>query len=249
MNNEEAKFILSAYRPGGQDADDDFFQSALERTAADPALRDWFSDQQIFDQKIASALRQVQVPPALKDQILAGGNLPQPASRPWYQSWSAGLAAAAAILLLFGLGFLNRPEPVPLTRTSLIEHTAQTLEEGVSLGLRANDLTEINAWLADRGTPGPSLLPGRLADLQALGCQVLKLAGHPVSLICLQHNGEVIHLLVMDHRILAEPAGAEEAGVPLVTQGDQWSMAQWSDEHHTYLLAGRMPRERLERFL
>lgn len=251
MNNEEAKYVLNAYRPGGQDAGDEFFQSALERAHDDPALHHWFSDQQEFDLKIASALREVHVPPALKNRILAGGNLPQPASRPWYKSWSAGLAVAAAVVLFLGVGFglLNRTEPAPLTRTDLVEQVGERLEEGVSLGLMADDMNEINAWLADRGTTGPSLLPGRLADLQALGCQVLDLAGRPVSLICLQHNGHIVHLLVMDRRILVEPTDPGEAERPMVTRRNEWAIAQWSDERHAYVLAGRMPRERLEQFL
>jgi len=38
MNNQEAKFILAAYRPGGQDASDPLFAEALEQVRRDP---DW----------------------------------------------------------------------------------------------------------------------------------------------------------------------------------------------------------------
>ena len=42
MNNQEAKFILGAYRPGGRDAVDPMFSEALAQAGRDPELRAWF---------------------------------------------------------------------------------------------------------------------------------------------------------------------------------------------------------------
>jgi hypothetical protein len=38
MDNREAKFVLSAYGPGGQDAGDARFAEALEQVRRDPML-------------------------------------------------------------------------------------------------------------------------------------------------------------------------------------------------------------------
>ena len=38
MNNQEAKFILSSYRPNGADARDALFQEALQQVRQDPAV-------------------------------------------------------------------------------------------------------------------------------------------------------------------------------------------------------------------
>jgi len=44
MDSGEAKFILSAYRPEGQDASDPRFAEALEQVRRDPILQRWFED-------------------------------------------------------------------------------------------------------------------------------------------------------------------------------------------------------------
>jgi hypothetical protein len=49
MNIEEAKLILSAYRPDGQDAGDPQFQEALELTKQNPDLARWFAEAQAWD--------------------------------------------------------------------------------------------------------------------------------------------------------------------------------------------------------
>jgi hypothetical protein len=43
MSIEDAKLILSAYRPGDQDADDPQFREALELTRHDPDLARWIA--------------------------------------------------------------------------------------------------------------------------------------------------------------------------------------------------------------
>ena len=43
MTTQEAKFILSAYRPNGSDASGPAFAEALQAAVGDPALGAWFS--------------------------------------------------------------------------------------------------------------------------------------------------------------------------------------------------------------
>ena len=44
MNNQEAKLILQAYRPGGRDTFDPLFAEALEQARRDPELQKWFAE-------------------------------------------------------------------------------------------------------------------------------------------------------------------------------------------------------------
>jgi thiol-disulfide isomerase/thioredoxin len=72
MNIEEAKLILSAYRPDGQDAGDPQFQEALELMKHDPELDRWFAEAQAWDTRVADKLRQAaSTPPELKSELLA----------------------------------------------------------------------------------------------------------------------------------------------------------------------------------
>ena len=42
MTNQDAKLVLSAYRPNGADARDPFFEQALQQANRDPELTEWF---------------------------------------------------------------------------------------------------------------------------------------------------------------------------------------------------------------
>src|SRR6266487_2814662 len=72
MDNQEAKFILNAYRPGGQDASDPRFAGALEQARRDPILDRWFGESVAFDAAVSQKLRAVEAPADLRENILAG---------------------------------------------------------------------------------------------------------------------------------------------------------------------------------
>lgn len=63
MNNDEAKFILSAYRPSGRDANDARFTEALNQAKQDPALREWLAQSQALDAVVMKKLSGI-VPPS-----------------------------------------------------------------------------------------------------------------------------------------------------------------------------------------
>src|SRR5271168_992124 len=101
MNNQEAKLILQAYRPGGRDASDPLFAEALEQARRDPELQKWFIEEQALDSQIQSKLRPaVAVPRHLKSNLLALRKITRPVPW-WFQPMK--LAAAAAVVLLLGL--------------------------------------------------------------------------------------------------------------------------------------------------
>ena len=76
--NDQAKLLLSAYRPGGADATDPAFAEALAQAGRDPQLRAWLEESQRFDEAIAGKLRSVEVPANLRATILAGAKFSQP---------------------------------------------------------------------------------------------------------------------------------------------------------------------------
>ena len=66
MKNDEAKFILSAYRPDGDDAGDARFAEALAQAEQDPELAPWLQEERRFDSVFCDALGAVPVPPDLR---------------------------------------------------------------------------------------------------------------------------------------------------------------------------------------
>ena len=101
MNNTEAKFILSAYRPDGRDAADETFCAALIQAKTDPALARWFELEQSFDRAMCAKLGEIAPPPGLREAILVGGRVSaDPAvGRAWWRlpGWVA--AAGGAVTL------------------------------------------------------------------------------------------------------------------------------------------------------
>jgi hypothetical protein len=99
ITNERAKFLLSAYRHDGADAQDPIFRDALEQATRDPDLASWFANQRSFDALVCEKLNSVQPPASLKPAILSGiysgaSNRRFPLGR---------LLGVAAVLLLSGI--------------------------------------------------------------------------------------------------------------------------------------------------
>jgi hypothetical protein len=82
MTNQDAKLVLSAYRPDGAD----------ER---DPELTEWFVKERAFDGAIVAKIRTIEPPAGLNSQILAALRairVPRRSVSPWF--------AVAAVLLV-----------------------------------------------------------------------------------------------------------------------------------------------------
>ena len=132
MDNRQAKFILNAYRPGGQDGIDPRFAEALEQARRDPILERWFLDSLAFDAAITEKLRANEVPPDLRENILAGVKVSRPLrwSNPLVQ-W----AIAAAVLVAAIVGSLTLRETAK-PRLAVLS-AKYTIEENVRQTLSA----------------------------------------------------------------------------------------------------------------
>lgn len=232
MDNSTAKEILSAYRPSGIDAQDKNFSDALAQCQNDPAMRDWFSNEQRFDAAAAEALASVTVPHDGKSRLLQTpvfglintpeqGDSPAPKSKslPGFQ-WSFGIAA----LLLLGL--ITVWQIVPRYSSPHLEtetfSIAGLVKDAMPLSYRSDDSAEVLTWLAGRDAPVPEHMPDSLASAAAIGCRVFDVpGGGKISLLCLLSNGEVVHFFVFD-----EEASTLLANAPLNTwwEEDGWNM-------------------------
>src|SRR6266404_463381 len=150
MNNQEAKLILQAYRPGGEDASDPLFAEALEQARRDPELQKWLAEQTSLEARLQARLQTaIPVPRGLKSDLLALRKISRPA--PWWFQ-PVKLAAAAVAMLLLGLGvFFLFPHPqtqLASFRETMARYSAQ--EHG-HIVFESHDLVEIRQWLQGRG--------------------------------------------------------------------------------------------------
>ena len=231
MTNEEAKFILQAYRPSGADVGDTAFQPALEQCANDATLAKWMERQRAFDQAVAAKLRSVEPPAGLRDLILAGAKASRPPVPVWWRQpkW---LMVAASVLLVFGFGFAgllkNRADPANDFPVFAMDYVAG----GFFLSQHNADVAELRNWLSRQNAPLPKDLPVGFAQLRSLGCKTLDYRGKDVSLICFG-EGKEYHLFVV-RREDFPMMPAKSTPQFLVRNGR--TSAAWSDEKNHYVV-------------
>ncbi|MEO7933151.1 MAG: hypothetical protein ABIT76_08335 [Chthoniobacterales bacterium] len=238
MKREEAEFILTAYRPGGEDASDAGFAEALQMAANDPELGQWLAREQEMDRLVCEKLSRVPVPSGLRDRILAGGRV----SRKPVWCRRRGWMALAAALLIFAL--VGGWRMMPVDGRNLPEFAMNYASRGFLLEAHNKDLTQLENWLAARQMPTPEAVPERLAALEKLGCRTVSYHGRPVSIICFEKDGREYHLFVAKKI----EVGSFTAQTSRQTQGN-WSAIAWSDATNDYVLASKIGLPALERLL
>jgi anti-sigma factor RsiW len=247
MHRDEAKYLLSAYRPDGQDAADPQFHDALELLKIDPELARWFAEERALDRALAAKFAAFPVPPQLKHQLLAARKVVRPAA-PWWQRPGWITAAAAALTLLLIVLALSWPST---QRTELADLGAYlgAVAAGRAGGLEMiRDLPAVRQWLGEHGAPADFVLPAGLASLPSLGCRVLEWNGHPVAFVCFElPNQERVHLFVLDRQ--AVPGARSNSAPGVATLRDGIQALWWADTRRVYVLAGRQSGADLRRFL
>ena len=255
MDKEQAKLILQAYRPGGEDADDPFFSEALEQARIDPELAKWFAEQRAFDGAIRAAL-QTRIPPVgLRDSILLAkkiSTLPryQPSRPVWRRPGVMALAASIVVLLAAALLIRPGAEHYVSHPITVAAFTRQVLDlkDGISLGKMSNNPAELRAWLAERGAPSDFELPRGLRDANGLGCQSYTIGGAKVSLICFMlGENQFAHLFVVDRDALTD---AVPSASPIIRTEGGTAFATWTSGGKSYVLTGiNMSEETLRRLI
>lgn len=245
MNNQEAKFILSAYRPRGEDAADPKVAEALEQVRRDPELAEWFADERAFDVAFSDIVCSTGIPPELRGNILAGGKISRP--RLW-RTRPVFLALAAAIVLLAAVAgvWTSRESRLEAWQKDALAVVPAIVEGQSNFDHESNDGRVLQEWLQAQQAPAPEALPIALQALPALGCKTILSGGKPVSIICFKlHSGELVHLVVTD--------GSQEIDAPreqpLFVRQDGWNTALWSENGRACMLATKAPQREIRDLL
>jgi hypothetical protein len=245
MNNQEAKFILGAYRPDGRDANDPAFAEAKAQAERDPELRAWWEKQRAFDATVSAKLQEIAPPAGLRDSILAGVRASQPRRQWWtHPAW---LAAAAAVVVLATVTVTWRrsassPDGPQLAAFALADlahaHDAHTG--------RPPALSGVQAQLVATALPLAKNLSLNLDDLRRNNCRTVKVGGREVFEICFNRDGTWFHLYAARRSDFAP--GELDPRALLTSQGDYASTA-WSDSRNVYALVTRAGAEALRRVI
>ncbi len=248
MDNDEAKVILAACRPHGQDAGEPALAEALAQVERDPELRKWFDAERSFDQAICACLDQVPTPLDLKRHILAGHRVGQkPGST---RSVWAPLAIAASLVLTFGLGYFTGSVDRDAGEFALVDYRESMVEvigAGIDFDVRSSRLEELADFLALKSAPIPKALPTSITDDAAMGCKIVSWQDRKVSLFCFRNKaGQIVHLFVnevteslIDGPSLSDKIMARVNNVPTLS---------WAEEGYHYLLAGHTPDTDLSQY-
>lgn len=234
MNNEQAKFILGAYRPDGRDAGDPTFAEALAQARSDPALGAWLAREQAFDGAVAAKLRTVAPPAGLREAILTGARVSTtPVRRRWRTpAWLAMAASFAVILGLAGTFWFRSVHPAPaaldrLAKFALVEpFSAHT-------GPHADKLGTFGAWLRNPVNRLAAVPAVNLNLLRSQGCRSIDIAGHQVFEICFQHGTGTYHLYI-GRQADFTPGPGETA--PVFFERGKRIVAAWANHQLVYVL-------------
>lgn len=69
MDKEKAKFLLSSFRPDGQDTNDEQLKEALEFAMQDRELAEWLVEERAFDAQFSKFVTEMPVPEQLKEEL------------------------------------------------------------------------------------------------------------------------------------------------------------------------------------
>jgi hypothetical protein len=246
MNNQEAQFVLNAYRPNGQDAADPQFSDALAQARRDPVLQRWLDDSIAFDKAITQKLCAVEVPSGLRDSILHGGKVSRPSSwmRPLHK-----LAIAAAILLFAIVGSVVHQVSKPRLagwQTEGLDVISSLVKGKSRFDFQSHNSAQLVAWLADNRAMTATEIPDRLMGMQSLGCKTFSWNGTDVSVICFVSDGREVHLVMTKASAVANRALKSE---PQMVQRGDWATATWRSGEMVYMLALEGSPDQLRSYL
>jgi hypothetical protein len=236
MNNDEAKFLLIACRPGGQDAADPSMAEALGQAGRDPILSAWHARERAFDRAVADKVATVIPPPGLRATILAGGRVTS--RRAWWTrpEWIA-LAACLVIAAVTASFFSNRtPHPLQDFAQLAMVDTIRGHHDGHG---PMNDAMQ--ARLADPGMHLSAGLPVDFASMKASGCRMLDFGGKQVLEICFVRSGTQFHVYIARRSDM--PLRSDWVGHPEFASVSGAQAVSWSDERYAYTVTEAGPAD------
>jgi len=243
MNDDEAKFILRAFRPDGSDARDPLFADALAQTEKDPALQEWLESEKALDQAIGGKLREIQPPAGLRDAILAGSRASL-RPRAWWKNpvWLA-VAASVAVVLTVSLRLRHSgPSAHDFAEFAIHEvatgHDTHTWDKP--------EFMVVQDRFTNAALPLPEHTKIDAAELRRLHCHTVNFAGQEIFELCFERDGKWFHLYAAPVNMLS--AGTAVARSLVMTKGN-FTATAWKDAQFAYALVTDEGAEALRKLI
>jgi hypothetical protein len=245
MSNNEAKFILGAYRANGSDADDATFGTALAQVRMDPALGAWFARAQAHDAAMAEKLREIAPPAGLREAILAGARASRAPKSEWRfpMMW---LALAASVVVLLTATFALRATRAAAGTAQLTTFAVADAAHPERHGSHGEPVGALQVMMSQPTTRLSAGLPVDFAALRTTGCRTLSFAGHDVLELCFQRDGAWFHCYIVNNADF--PAMAKDPATDFEQQPG-FGSASWSDGVHRFVLVSNAGLEAVKRLL
>ncbi len=244
MDNPELRSLLGIYRADDADAADARFDEARAEAKNDPALAQWWAEEQELDALIGAKLQSAHLPVGLQARILER-RAPVLAHRSTWGRKVALLAAAIAVCAVIFSSWRGPFQP----QNSLANYRDEMvsfINVAPSLELETNDLQKVNNFLAQTDAPANFAIPEKLRAMEPVGCRTLRFRGHDVALVCFKRgDGKLLHLFVVKRA--AFPRLARGGVRDYSAQGD-WMTATWADEKQAYLMMVQGDRAALDKY-
>ncbi|MEO5718337.1 MAG: hypothetical protein ABIR29_07170 [Chthoniobacterales bacterium] len=235
MNEQEARLILQACRPGDEDYGDPQVVEALQMAEQSPELVRWLAEEQAFDRAMAVQLAALPAPFGLKTRILAQ-HAPPASSR--MARWIFSLAGAAALLFLLVqvVDFWRSAAPATAALPSYASEMVSFVKLPPPLEMESNNLGTIKDWLAQNRKLTPEV-PANMAALPPVGCRILSYREHKVTLVCFhREDGRLVHLFVVDRSALPK---VKPGDAPSFVKEGEWMTAVWAEGDRAYMIAAQ----------
>lgn len=250
MTNQQAQFILHAYRPNGADAADATFGEALEQTRRDPALAQWFAAQQSFDRAVSARLGSLPPPAGLREAILAGSHASRgvsPSAVPSRRFWvlPTWLAVAASVALIATVGALLWPKELR-AKEALLDFAITDLRDADHEGRMGSETARFQTLLGNADARIGRSMPVDFARLRADGCRTVSFRGKELLEICFERDGQWFHCYIAQAKDFPQVAAKLST---TFRSSDGIAAGAWRDGEHIFIVASKAGREAIERLI
>lgn len=233
MNQEQAKYILQAWRGAECDEITPEIREALAMLESNPELTHWWAREQEFDQLMEKTVAGITVPADLKERILEQSN---ELNQNRVLTFPRLLAYAASLIVILGLAFLVL-EPVTMEAEAdvyqFLEQVPEWMENGTPPEKSSEDLKVLLKHLRIDDITLPDEIVHRYGHLQPYGAHIKNWHKKRVGVIHLRDVAE------RDYRLFMIATGVFTPEKKITEQPsprviDNQTVLAWRDENLYY---------------
>jgi hypothetical protein len=219
----------------------------------DVELKDWFDQHCAVYEALRKKLKQISVPDALKEQILAERkvHVPKVSRRP---ALIAGALVVAALAFAAVIASLLLPPRDDRSLTAFREQMVTKALRLYTMDVETDKMEKVRAYLASRNGRGDFVLPTGLQNARLTGAAAITWHGRHVSMICFDTgrshppgtSNSDLWLFVTDRKSVA---GEPVATTPALSIVNTAMTATWTTNNNLYVLIAEGDEALMRKFL